>query len=70
MQRDTAWKPHLPTRDVTIFFGGLDVAVHIGGFSHPDTLRLDDTGGILVKRSIVAISPLWLDVVRSLVHVK
>lgn len=70
VQHNTAWKRHLPPGDVTIFFGGLDVAVHIGSFTHPDPLRLDDARGILVRRSIVTISPLWLDVVRSLVHVE
>ena len=70
VHQNNTWQLHLPTRDVTIFFGRLYITIHISGLTHPDALCLDNVRGIMVRRSIVAVGLLGLDVVRCLVHVE
>lgn len=44
---------NIPSGDVSIVFGGLDVAVHINSLFHPVGLIVDDPGGIVVGRRTI-----------------
>ncbi len=50
LRRGGRWCANIPTTDVSIVLGSLDVPIHIRGFSHPHAFMLDDLGWIIVCR--------------------